>query len=132
VKSYIAAGAFALVALTGCGQIDASAVDQEATKLKSTVSEAAYLLQGTSRGEYPSPFVKVRAEELGQDAGDVETRLQESKVEPSARPRAARLRETAHRLASLMDQLQSAPNDSRLASRLAEQVNQARKSLAGT
>jgi hypothetical protein len=132
VKSYIAIGAFALLALTGCGQVEASAVDQEATKLKSTAAEAAYLLQGTSRGEYPSPFVKVRADELGQDAGDIEAQLQESKVEPQARARAARLRETAHRLASLMDQLQSAPNDSRLTSRLAEQVNQAKASLAGT
>jgi hypothetical protein len=125
-------GAFALVALTACGQMDASAVGQEATKLKSTVAEAAYLLQGTARGEYPSPFVKVRADELGQDAGDIEIRLQDNMVEPPARARAARLRETAHRVASLMDQLKGAPDDSRLASRLADQVNQAKTSLAGT
>jgi hypothetical protein len=132
VKSYIVIGAFALIALTGCGQVDASAVAQEATKLKSTVAEASYLLEGTARGEYPSPFVRVRAEELGQDAGDIETRLQEDRVAPSARARAARVRDTAHRVASLLDQLRRAPADSRLASRLAEQVNQAKTSLAGT
>jgi hypothetical protein len=130
VKSYIAMGAFALLALTACGQMDASAVEQEATKLMSTVAEAGALADGAARGELTSPFVKVHAADLADDAAGVETGLQADKVEAPERARAARLRDTAHRVAALLEQLSNAPGDTRLASRLEVQIDQLKATLA--
>ena len=121
--------AFALVGLTACGQLDMSAVEQQRVQLKSTVAEASLLVSGAAQSEFTAPFVKARAEELSDDAGNVESGLADSQVAPPARARAAKLREAARLLAAAMDRLRASPGDPRLAARLSAQLKEAQAAL---
>jgi hypothetical protein len=121
--------AFALLGLTACGQLDASAVEQQRVQLKSTVAEASFLADGTAHSEFTVPFVKVRAEELGDDATKVQSDLADSQVAAPAKAKAAKLREAARLLAGAMDSLRASPGDPRLAARLSVQLEQAKAAL---
>jgi hypothetical protein len=129
VKSYSVVLAFALGLLVGCGQLDASAVAEQGTRLESTTSEATLLAQGAAAGRFSSPFVSARAAELAQDSADVQDSLQEGKVEPSARQRAAELEQVAGRVESAMRSLGGQPGDRALAARVAAELEQARGGL---
>jgi hypothetical protein len=85
IKSYSVTLAFALLALTACGQLDASAVMQQATNLKSTVAEGALLADGAAHNRYTARFTQVRADEIGDDAAQLVNSLQDSQVAPAAR-----------------------------------------------
>jgi hypothetical protein len=121
--------AFALLGLTACGQLDASAVEQQRVQLKSTVAEASLLVSGAAQSEFTAPFVRVRAEELSDDAGKIESGLADSQVAPPARARAARIREAARLLAAAMDRLHASPGDPGQAARLSAQLKQAQAAL---
>jgi len=121
--------AFALLGLTACGQLDTSAVEQQRVQLKSTVAEAALLVSGAAQSEFTAPFVKVRAEELSDDAGKAESGLADSQVAPPALARAAKLREAARLLAAAMDRLSASPGDPRVAAGLSAQLKQAQAAL---
>jgi hypothetical protein len=109
--------------------MDASAVEQQRVQLKSTVAEASLLVDGTAHSEYTAPFVKVRAEELSDDAAKLQSDLADSQVAAPAKAKAARLREAARLLAGAMDRLRAAPGDPRLAARLSIPLKQAQAAL---
>ena len=121
--------ALALALLVGCGQMDASAVDQQATKLQSTVAEATLLARGASEGRFTGTFVAVRARELTEDSAGVRDSLREQDVAAPARERARRLRETAGQVESAMRQLSERTGDRPLAGRLADELQAAGASL---
>jgi hypothetical protein len=124
IKSYSIALAFALLVLTACGQVDTSAVAQQAINLKSTVAEAALLAEGAAHDRYTARFTQVRAEEISDDAAQLESSLQESQVAPAARPEAARLRAAARQVVAAMSRLSGAPGDAALAARLKGEMDQ--------
>jgi hypothetical protein len=121
--------AFAFLGLTACGQMDASAVERQRVQLKSTVAEASLLVDGTAHSEFTAPFVKVRAEELSDDATKAQSDLADSQVAAPAKAKAARLREAARLLAGAMDRLRASPGDPHLAAGLSGQLKQAQGAL---
>lgn len=121
--------AFAVLVLTACGQLDSSAVDQQRQQLSSTVAEASLLADGAAHREFPAPFVSTRADELGEDATRFETSVEDSRVAPPARARAARLREAARLVAAAMDTLRASPGDPAAATRVGTKLRQAQSVL---
>jgi hypothetical protein len=132
IKSYSIALAFALLVLTACGQLDTSAVAQQATGLKSTVAEAALLADGAAHDRYTARFTEVRAQEIGDDAAQLDSSLQDSQVAPAARAEAARLRAAARQVVAAMSRLSSAPGDAALAARLKSEMDQTGAALKQT
>jgi hypothetical protein len=129
IKSYSLILAFAALAMAGCGQLEAPAVAQQATSLKSTVAEAELLAGGAAQARYPARFTEVRAQEISDDAVQAESSLQDSSVAPSARPAAARLRDAARQVVQAMDRLSRSPDDSTLATRLKGELETTRAAL---
>jgi hypothetical protein len=129
IKSYSLTLAFAALALAGCGQLDASAVAQQAISLKSTVAEAELLAGGAAQARYPARFIEVRAQEISDDAAQAESSLQDSGVAPSARPAAAKLRDAARQVVQAMNRLSRSPDDSTLAARLKAELETTRAAL---
>jgi hypothetical protein len=129
IKSYSIMLAFAALALAGCGQLDASAVVQQATSLKSTVAEAELLAGGAAQARYPARFTEVRAQEIADDAAQAESSLQDSGVAPSARPAAAKLRDAARQVVQAMNRLGRSPDDPALAGRLKGELETTRAAL---
>jgi hypothetical protein len=82
------------------------------------------LAGGVAQARYPARFTEVRAEEIGDDAAQAETSLQDSSVAPSARPEAARLRGAARQVIRAMNQLGRSPDDSAQAARLKDELEQ--------
>jgi hypothetical protein len=126
MKPYSFMVAFALLAVVGCGQMDVSAVENERVRLSSTAAEAALLAEGAAQGDFTARFVEVRAEELADDATDIESGLSPDQVAPPARAEADRLRRTARLLAEAMQRLQGSPSDPQVAAGLLPQLKQAK------
>jgi hypothetical protein len=126
VKPYSFMVAFVLLAVVGCGQLDSSAVENERTRLSSAVAEAALLAEGAAQGQFTTRFVEVRAEELANDATDIESGLSPDQVAPPARAEADELRRTARLLAAAMQRLEASPGDRRVAASLLPQLKQAK------
>ena len=129
MKSYSFIPAFAALALCACGQLDTSAVAQQATSLKSTIAEAELLAGGAAHSNYPARFTEVRAQEIGDDAAQAESSLQDSLVAPAARPEAANLRNAARRVVQAMNRLSRSPDDAALAARLKAELEQTRAAI---
>jgi hypothetical protein len=129
LKPYSLIVAFAVLGLTACGQLDAPAVDQQRVQMKSTAAEASLLVDGAAQSEFTAPFVKTRAEELRDDAGKLESGLADSQVAPTARARAAKVRDAARLLVAAMERLRSSPGDPRVAARLSTQIKQVQAAL---
>ena len=129
MKSYTTVLALALVLVAGCGQVDASAVADQATRMESAAAEAALLARGASEGRYTTAFVVARAGELAEDSAGVRDSLREEDVASPARERARRLREVAGQVESAMHQLSERPADRLLAQRLADELGAAAPSL---
>jgi hypothetical protein len=132
IKSYSVTLAFALLALTACGQLDASAVIQQATNLKSTVAEGSLLADGAAHNRYTARFTQVRADEIGDDAAQLVNSLLDSQVAPAARAEAARLRAAARQLMAAMSRLSRSPDDAALAARLKGEMDRIGAALKQT
>lgn len=121
--------AFAVLVLTGCGQLDSSGVDQQRQQLRSTVAEASLLADGAAHSEFTAQFVSTRADELSEDAARFESSVADSRVAPPARARAARLREAARLVAAAMEALRASPGDPGGAARVGTRLKQAQSVL---
>ena len=122
MKSYSVVLALALALVVACGQLEASAVAEEATRLESTVAEATLLARGASEGRFTTAFVAARAGELAEDSAGVRESLREEHVAAADQERARRLREVAGQVESGMRQLSERPGDELLAQRLADEL----------
>jgi hypothetical protein len=71
----------------------------------------------------------VRAQEIGDDAAQAESSLQDSGVAPSARPAAAKLRDAARQVVQAMNRLSRSPDDSTGAARLKAELETTRAAL---
>lgn len=87
------------------------------------MAEAGLLADGAAHNRYTARFTQVRADEIGDDAAQLDNSLQDSHVAPAARAEAARLRAAARQVMAAMSRLSGSPEDAALAARLKVEIN---------
>jgi hypothetical protein len=106
----------------GGGTISTKAFQKQAESLQSFAAEGALVAEGTADGRTTETFVSVHTEYLSKAATKVETKLRSAQAAGELEEKRKSALRLAGRITDELGQLHRAPDDRRLAARLAAEL----------
>jgi hypothetical protein len=106
----------------GGGTLSTKAFQKQAESLQSFAAEGALVAEGTADGRATETFVSVHTEYLGKAATKVETDLGSAQASGGLEEKRKSALRLAGRITDQLEQLHRAPDDPKLAARLAAEL----------
>ena len=106
----------------GGGTLSTKAFQKQAESLQSFAAEGALVAEGTADGRATETFVSVHTEYLGKAATNVETDLGSAQASGGLEEKRKSALRLAGRITDQLEQLHRAPDDPKLAARLAAEL----------
>jgi hypothetical protein len=101
----------ALIALPGCGRLDANDFKKDVETLGSLAAEGALLARDVKHGDSTTPFTRVHADELARKAVRLRIEIRGASLPPHYARELAQARPLAERISIELNRLKRAPSD---------------------